>query len=97
MVLDIALGEEEIKAVQEAQHYMEYFEKKSSASDFGYIFQGPPTVSPHMVLKGGKIYNPTVYAVAEIFGLAFTQGTVCICSRYVLVVIYCCFPFPRCE
>lgn len=68
------LSDEEVKAVQEAQLYMQYFEKKPCPSDFGYIFQGRPIVSPNIVLKGGKSYCPNVVAVAEIFGLAFTQG-----------------------
>jgi hypothetical protein len=84
IVFDIALGEEEIKAVQEAQLYMQYFEKKSFPSDFGYIFQGPPIVSQQMLLKGEIVYNPNVHAVVEIVGLAFTQGMyVCVLSdRY---------------
>ena len=56
---------------------MQYFEKKPCPSDFGYIFEGPPIVSQHIILsKGGKNYNPNVYAVVEIFGLAFTQGII---------------------
>ena len=54
-----------------ALEYMKDFNKARSASDYGYIFNGPVIMEPATEKSG---YNPKVFAVCELYSVVFTQG-----------------------